>query len=309
MEEFNKYIKIWQTCILKMNDSISKKDFDSADEWERKADEAYEKYKEDTKLEYENESRNFGELHYMLENAIPLLFKKKPNVLKQCMKTIKEDKNLLSQFKFYSALSAYDSSESAKDYIKESLEFAEKSIDKSTVKESVRKFASLLSKNEIGAKCEIDEDTKKYFDSCTSLMTEEKKINNLKRRTDSLNYANQYVLSHRKENSESLNINKLTENLTEKFTNLNEDEQGLVKDIIDFKKPYADKNKEDIFNQIREECINKVNSMISGNDNENELYELKNLKEDLTSKKYCSETIVKDMVKLLEIRDILTEDK
>src|SRR5574344_1776863 len=109
MEEFNKYIKIWQTCILKMNDSISKKDFDSADEWERKADEAYEKYKEDTNLEYKNESRNFGELHYMLENAIPLLFKKKPNVLKQCMKTIKEDKNLLSQFKFYSALSAYDS--------------------------------------------------------------------------------------------------------------------------------------------------------------------------------------------------------
>jgi hypothetical protein len=307
MEQYNRYIKLWQQCILKMNQAINDNNFEEADTWENKANEAYEKYKEDSKLPYENENRNFGELNYIFEDALPRLFKSNKKALKECMTMIKEDKNLLYQFKFYNALSKYSSNDDAKDYIKESLELASNNINYKTVSESVKRFGKLLAKHELGANVELDEDTKKYYSSCTKLLTEKKKITNLNERVNHISYLNKYLMEHKKPAEvESIDIKKMTESLDKKIANLNENERALVKDIIDAKKPRAEAIKEELFNKFKNECINKVNEMLQ-QENCDEKDGLNNIKEQLENQRYCSETIVKDIAKIMEIHSILFE--
>ena len=63
--------------------------------------------------------------------------------------------------------------------------------------------------------------------------------------------------------------------------------------------------KEKLFNKFKNECIEKINSMLK-EDSENK--ELIGLKKQLEEQKFNKESIVKDIAKLLEIRDILMDD-
>ena len=88
-------------------------------------------------------------------------------------------------------------------------------------------------------------------------------------------------------------------------TNLNESEMSFVKQITDFKSPIAEQRKEKLFNKFKNECVEKLNKMLKENkDNES----LKSLSKQIGEMKYNNESIVGDIAKLLEIRDILSND-
>ena len=108
MKEYNKYVKKWQDLTIQMNEAMQKDDFELADRLLKESNEAYNRYKECSSIPEANRSMSFGELNYMLENELPNLFRKNKAALKECTKLIKEDKNLLSQFKFIDSLRKYN---------------------------------------------------------------------------------------------------------------------------------------------------------------------------------------------------------
>ena len=66
----------------------------------------------------------------------------------------------------------------------------------------------------------------------------------------------------------------------------------------------AEQRKEKLFNKFKNECITKVNEMIKEDSNN---VELESLKKQLEEQKFNKDSIVQDIAKLLEIRDILLD--
>ena len=60
-----------------------------------------------------------------------------------------------------------------------------------------------------------------------------------------------------------------------------------------------------MFNKLKEDCLKAIGKMLS-EDKDN--VELNSLSKQLNEMKFNNETIVKDVAKLLEIRDILMDD-
>ena len=85
---------------------------------------------------------------------------------------------------------------------------------------------------------------------------------------------------------------------------LTESEMSFVKEITDWRSPIAEQRKEKLFNKFKNECIEKVDEMLkedAGN------VELESLKKQLEEQTFNKESIVQDIAKLLEIRDILLD--
>ena len=80
---------------------------------------------------------------------------------------------------------------------------------------------------------------------------------------------------------------------------------SYVNSITVFKTPIADHRKEKLFNKFKIECISKIDEMLS-KEPKNE--ELSSLRKQIEEQKFNKNSIVKDIAKLLEIRDILMDD-
>ena len=306
MKEYKKYIRKWQDASIKMNEAMQKGDFKLADSLLNEASEAYKRYKECSTYPKSNREKSFGELNYMLESELPKLFKKNKKALKECTVLIKEDKNLCSAFRFIDALRRYNCNGDSRTYVNESLELATNGIDRKTFRESIEKLADLLSKYEIGGYT-LDEETVKYFKACEKVLLEKKKLSNLTDYTNSANLVASYIENHKSPIVESKkSIETISEELEKKIANLTEEEQTLVQDIIDFKKPMVEAKQEQLFNRFRNECLNIVEGLMS-EANDDEKSGLNAIKEQLENKTYCKETIIQDIANLLEIRDVLSE--
>ena len=64
------------------------------------------------------------------------------------------------------------------------------------------------------------------------------------------------------------------------------------------------KKKENLFNKFKNECINTIETLLETAENDDK-EGLEAIKEQLKSMVFSENTLVKDVAKLLEIRDIL----
>lgn len=306
MKEYRKYVRKWQDASIRMNEAMQKGDFELADRLLAESTEAYNRFKECSSYPASNRERTFGELNYMLESRLPFLFKKDKKALKECTVLIKEDSNLRSAFRFLDALRKYNCDGDPRTYVNESLDLVSDGINRKTFRESVSKLADLLSKYEIGGYT-LDEDTVKFYKACEKILMEKKRLTNLTDYTNSANLVASYIDNHKSPIRESRkSIEELSEELGRKITNLNEEERSLVQDIIDFKKPMAESRQEQLFNKFKNECLNIIEGLME-TASDDEKYGLSTIRENIESKSYCRETIVQDIAKLLEVRDVLIE--
>lgn len=298
-EKFSKYIGI-------MKEAFERKDFDTYDSAKSLLDEAVEECREIVMLTNESKTSNFGLLNYIIEESLPELFKNNQQTVAKIMKTIKEDKNLSSQFKFYHALKNFHG-DNALAFVKESLELVNEDINKTSVRKSGSKLSKIMLENNIIPTRLIDKNTRTFYENCDYLLTKKKRITNLTEMEDKTKAVGEYIATHVKSINEAKKttlqmIDEYEKTLQESLTN---EERSLVQDIIDFKTPGINERKEKMFNQLKNECLNKVDEMLSENANGTKLNMLKN---QLNEKQFCEDSIVKDIAKLLEIRDILYED-
>lgn len=303
MKEFSKYVKQWQDTSIKLNEAMQKDDFKTADKLIKESLDLYNKYKSASQLPKQNKNKSFGELNYMLECSLPKMKDKK--IIKECMDYVKNDPNLLYQFRFIDSLRNYSCNGNASDYVNEALNMAKENIDKKTLKESVKNFSNFLALKEIGNET-INEEEARFYKNCNKLITENKKMGNLSDYTNTLNEVAEYVERHKK-STNTQDLNKLTEDLTKKMAKLSEESQSLVKDIIDFKSPMVEDRQKKVFNRFKNECLEQIDTLKETITDPTELNNLDSLKEGIEKKIYCKETIVKDIATLLEIRDILLD--
>lgn len=303
-ESNNEYILQWRELVLKAAKALEEKNFDLYDTLMREANIAYDEYKRDSALTYE--CTNFGMANYIFEDALPKLFKNNSKAVKEFISTIKEDKNLLYQFQFYKALEKYNKGMSSKDYINEALEIVKNNIDKKTINESNGKLARIINKYNIKPIQTISNENLELFESCDFLFKSTRRLTNLNEINENINKVKNYTEKYYDfTNEDGNNIFKMVENFEKKYNSLlNEEEKDFVKEIMYFKKNDNNEKKEKLFNKFKNECLNTINKLISESEGE-EKEGLLAIKEQIVDKEYCAETLVKDMAKLLEIRDIL----
>lgn len=302
--ENNRHILQWEDYINKALESLKNNHFDEYEDFMKKADDMYRLYREYSKLTYE--CVNFGMANYIFEDALPSLFKKDKKIVKEFINTIKSDANLLNQFKFQQALNKINENMDANAYVTSALELVKGDINIKTLKESNEKLFSLIKENNIRPTQEINNELLNYFESCDYLLSNKCKLSNLSKINENINNIIKYVKEKNTlvENTKQ-DLFNMVEEFEKKYKNvLTEEEKTFVKNIIDSKSEDAPEKKEQLFNKLKNECITIIDNLLESSDND-DVDGLTEIKEQITTKIFCENTLVSDIAKFLEIRDIL----
>lgn len=306
MDDKLTYLKAWEDAVRKTSQALKAGDNELADKCFHEMEEAYERYKEIANFETTMMASNFSVLNNQFESVMPNLMVKNKKALNEGVSLIKNDKNLLKQFKFINALRAYDGSVNSTEYVNESIALSLNGLDRKFVTESNKKFAKFIVNNGIMTD-EINENEQKFLEDCDYLMLNKKKLSNLLEYNKRIASVAEYIKENAKVSSENkFKPVKMIEGVDNKIANLNESERALVMDIISARNGFAEERRRNFYEKMKNECLKKVDKLISENEGE-ELERLKGLKESIENQKYCKESIVKDIAKLLEIGSILSE--
>ena len=103
--EFNMFDKedlsLRNSVIEIMNEALKRNDFKAYNVAKSMLEETIEDSKQEEALLAEMNTNNFGILNHIFEQQLPTLIKSNKKAVRDVIKTIKEDKNLLGQFNFY----------------------------------------------------------------------------------------------------------------------------------------------------------------------------------------------------------------
>ena len=296
------YIHEWKNKIISMEKALTDNNFNSYDILVTDLNNIYENYKKDISLTYE--CLNFGMANYIFEDKLPELFINNKNIVKEYIKTVKGDKNLLYQAQLYNVLSQYDGTCDVKRYVDEAFDLTMSNIDRKSLLESNKKIFNLIKKYNIKPNDLISEDKLAYFNSCNYILSKDKKLSNMKDINDNVVSICEFVKSNAEKtlNENKVNIYKLVDDFESKLNkNLNESETKLIKAIIEGK---TTDELQTMFNDIKQDCIEQINLMEK---NEGKSEELQQIKEDIQNKTLQKDTMLEDVIKLLEVQEVLSE--
>lgn len=304
-EEFSNYINI-------MSEALKKDDYKAYEYAKDMLEEAIEESKHEKSLIKEMDTTNFGILNHIFESELPTLIKTNKKAVKDVIKTIKEDKNLKNQFSFYNVIKEQYSSKHAEIVTPETIlekltKIVCEDIDLKTVKASNKKLRDVMMENNIIPSDFVDDESRKLYESGNIILTKKKSTNNMIPLVESYDTICKWMERHKDDKKEEgKNPDTMIKEFEEKLKeNLTESEMSFVQQITDFRSPIAEQRKKKLFNKLKNECIEKINSMLKEDEGN---IELKGLSEQISSMTFTKESIVKDVAKLLEIRDILMDD-
>ena len=221
---------------------------------------------------------------------------------------LNEDKNLLAQYKFIQALKECKESFDTKQYVNESVNLALADIDTATVKKSNAKLRQFINENNIKANSDILEEKRNFFNNCNYIFTTKKQLTNI----DKVNSNIEAIVEYVEKNKKPINENKSNKELysdinifAQKFNTLKEDEQNFIGTLIS---PINEKiaEKKELFENCVKTCIESIDKCIN-DANKEEKESLVEMKKKLSEKKFNSNTVIKDVLKLLEINSTLND--
>ena len=308
----NKYQKEFSNYIEIMNEALKRNDFKAYNVAKSMLEETIEDSKQEEALLAEMNTNNFGILNHIFEQQLPTLIKSNKKAVRDVIKTIKEDKNLLGQFNFYNVVKNQYKGDTAnlieaKEALEKLAEISVKGIDQKTVKESNKKLRKVMLENNVVPTEFVDEENKQLYESGHVILTRKKTTANMIPLIESYHNVCQYMENHKNDAvKESKNPDELIREFEEKLkNNLNESEISFVQQITDFRTPIAEQRKEKLFNKFKNECLEKINAMLKEDAENSGLIDLNKQINEMT---FDKNNIVKDIAKLLEIRDILMDD-
>ena len=305
----NKHQKEFSNYLTIMNEALKRNDFKAYDVVRDMLDESVSECKHEKALMSEMRTTNFGVLNHIFESELPTLIKKNKKAVRNVIKTIKEDKNLLGEFNFYNTVkNKYTESVSEtltpEELITNVMESLD--IDQATLKDSNKKLMKVMEENGVVPSDFVGDEDRKLYENCHMILSLKKSPNNVIRLAESIKNVGRYMESHKGEKASEKSIDSIVEDFERKMKDtLNESEMSFVQQITDFKSPIAEQRKRKLFDKFKNECISKIDTMLK-EDSSNDA--LKGLRSDIDKMEFKNETIVRDMAKLLEIRDILMDD-
>ena len=307
----NNYTKEFSNYLQIMSEALDKKDFAVYDAAKEMLEETVDDCKREDALLKEMNTTNFGVLNHIFEEALPTLIKTNKKAVRNVIKTIKEDKNLMAEFNFYNLIDKYNSKIS--EMVTPEMMFQKlnetilEKIDPKEVRESNKKLKKVMVESGIVPLSHVGEEKMKLYESGHYMLSTAPSMTNVFGMYESRNDVINYMEAHKNDAVvEAVKPEKLIKDfentLKEKLT---ESEISFVQQITDFRSPIAEQRKEKLFNKFKNECIDKINEMLK-EDKDN--VELKGLSDQINEMTFNKETIVKDIAKLLEIRDILLDE-
>lgn len=305
----NKHQKEFSNYLTIMNEALKRNDFKAYGVVRDMLDESIDECKHEKALMSEMRTTNFGVLNHIFESELPTLIKRNKKAVRDVIKTIKEDKNLLGEFNFYNTVkNKYTESVSEtltpEELITNVMESLD--IDQATLKDSNKKLMKVMEENGVVPSDFVDDEDRKLYENCHAILSLKKSPNNVIRLAESIKNVGRYMESHKGEKASEKSIDSIVEDFERKMKDtLNESEMSFVQQITDFKSPIAEQRKRKLFDKFKNECISKIDTMLK-EDSSNDA--LKGLRSDIDKMEFKNETIVRDMAKLLEIRDILMDD-
>ncbi len=310
-KDMNKYKEEFSNYIGIMKEALERENFEAYDAAKDMLEESIEECRHEKELAAQLDTNNFGVLNHIFEERLPDLFVANKKAVRDVIKTIKEDANLMGEFNYYNAIKQYKGklAESIEPdtVISKLNEAIVATINKDTVNKSNAKLRKVLKEHNIIPNDFIDEEAKTLYESGHNILT--KKLNaigNVMTIAESNKNICDYMNKHKTDViKEQIDPDKLIKQFKDRMREtLTESEMSFVKEITDWRSPIAEQRKEKLFNKFKNECIEKVDEMLkedAGN------VELESLKKQLEEQTFNKESIVQDIAKLLEIRDILLD--
>ena len=298
----NNYRKLCEEQLDKMKKAIENGDIKAYDSAASIMEEAYANFKKEESLRYK--CTNFGIANHIFESVLPQLFKTNKKAVKEFITTIKEDKNLLFQYMLIESLKRYDKRYcDPKTYLNETLSLAKEKIDVRKIDESNNKLFSIIEKYDLKPSEKIEKDCLSLYESCDYLLKNKKKINNLSEMDRNINTIKTYISENTRNSfNEEINLDNLAESFENSYNEtLNEYEKQMFSKIVEG----TVDDKKEAFNDLKEMCLNKIDSIIKEEKNSDSFNELK---ESIKSKEFLSDSADKDIRKMLEILDVLDND-
>ena len=294
------YLRNWRDAILSAASALKEDNFELYDQIMNNVNTIVDNIKKESSLTYE--CTNFGMANYIFEDALPKLFINNKQAIREFISAIKCDTNLISQFQFYKALDEYDNSVDGKEYINEALNLFYTKANPKTIAESNSKLFKIIKKYGIRPSEMISDDNMKFYESCDYLFKHNKKLNNILESAKKINFLNEHISKNKNIVEDKRDsIIDLINNFDKKYTALlNNEERELLKNIS----ASDETKKEEIFNNLKLECLSYVDKMMEASNDKDRL-DLTSIKEQINDKNYNKYNIIDDVIKLLEIKDIL----
>lgn len=303
--------KKYRAYLDMMSEALKKNDYDAFDVIKEMVESDVYEERDNAYLRNELNTTNFGILNHIFENELPRLFKSDKKAVAKITKTILEDKNLRSEFGIINTIRNYGQKEYSvmgpKETVEKILETADKNIDRKTLLKSNKKLMDVMIECKVQPTEYVNSKMKDLYEAVQYVLTNRDRfsvimpVEEKKRLIEGFLEARKSIVVN-----ESKNPIELLADFDKKVNGtLNESERELVDDIIKFKTPIAEKRREILFNKFKEDCIRRIDKMIAENEEDDGL---KGLRERIMEKKYNKDTIVQDMAKLLEIRDVLMSE-
>lgn len=304
MNKSEQYMAEWKKHVLQAADALKNNDFEKYESEMGMMENVYEDYRRDVQLSYNHEV-SFGAAHGMFESALPKLFVKNQKVIKEVIKTIKEDKNLYAQFMFLEALKKYKKDYDLKKYINESFNLAKEHINQNTLTESNKKLYSVLKENNIIAEDYINENTLAFYRDCDMVFKTKKSLTNIDTLNEAFNRISEYVAKEAENRPEPKpqTINTIKEFANKMNSGLTESERKIMSTLLNTSNENARKK---MFEEEKKKCLTKIKSLMHESSKE-EKEKLQKMFDVVSQKEYNKNTIFEEMIKMLEISEIFND--
>ena len=250
---------------------------------------------------------NFGNIKDTFKNlvieSVIKKDKKGKKLFSKFLKTIKENKTLKDQYLIYSNLqnSKFDDSVEAKEFVKENIELL-KSLNEGHITKGNEFFLKLLKGNK------IIKENQEFYNKVSYLVNTEKTPSNIKKINESINYIVKPMLEKEETEkvvTESINLppsvlTKLAVNkFNSRYSNITESEKEIIKTVLNG----TNEDKENIYNKLKRECIDGIDSKL----NESSDLELKDkllkVKDKLLNSGFNLDTFSTDISKFYDLKE------
>ena len=224
------------------------------------------------------------------------------------LKELKENKTLKSQFLLYKNLSSkkFTNESDAKYYIKENITLLKK-LNKKEINSGTKKLVSLLEGKEL-----VKENIELY-NHINVLVETKKTASSIDKIQESINFITTKMMEVDEvevEQYESLNLppsvlTKLAINrFNLKYSDITESEKKIIKSVLNG----TDENKEDVYVNLKKECIDLIDSKLNENTDLDMKDKLLRVKDKLLSMTYNPDEYVGDIDKVYQLKQSVATD-
>jgi hypothetical protein len=250
---------------------------------------------------------NFGNIKDTFKNLVVESIIKKNEKSKKLfskfLKTIKENKTLKNQYLIYSNLqnSRFDDGVEAKEFVKENIELL-KGLNEGHIVKGNEFFVKLLKGNK------IIKENQEFYNKISYLVNTEKTPSNIKKINETINYIVKNMLEKEEVKevvTESVYLppsvlTKLAVNkFNSRYSNISESEKEIIKTVLNG----TSEDKENIFNKLKRECIDGIDTKLNESSDLDLKDKLLKVKDKLLNNSFNIDSFTTDITRLHDLKE------